>query len=221
MLPLRFVWGIKPVDNGDYLDPTSRGELEWDESFDVTTPEAQTWLQQFCYDLRAQPFYQNTMGPLLSNCFIESLRTWMSRRCEDIIDPKKNHAPCCESSTFPYSPKVLRQCVAEVNADLYRTPSHLWTRGGTVAGGVKFLKESLQVPPLSNNETKIAPLPKIMALIVEYDSTQPYSLSFAEMDEFYNKVPKKKTIPFYLFCSFGISKVPFHGLQVRYVFHVV
>lgn len=190
MLPLRFVWGIKPVDNGDYLDPSSRGVLEWDESFDVTNPASQSWLQQFCYNLRSQPFYHDTRGPLLSNCFIESLRPWMSRRCEDVIDPSINRAPCCENSTFPYTPSVLRQCVAEANADLYRTPSHLWTRGGAVAGGVKFLKESLQLPPRRANDSKplTMPLPKIMALIVEYDSTQPYSLSFAEMDAFYNQV---------------------------------
>ena len=190
MLPLRFVWGIKPIDNGDYLDPGSRGVLEWDENFDVTSTAAQSWLQQFCYNLRSQPFYHDTIGPLLSNCFIESLRTWMLRRCQDLIDSNIDRTPCCESSTFPYAPAVLRRCVAEANADLYRTPSHLWTRGGTVAGGVKFLKESLQILPRQVNETRSSsmPLPKIMALIVEYDSSQPYSLSFAEMNRFYKNV---------------------------------
>ncbi|XP_034948798.1 protein dispatched [Chelonus insularis] len=188
LLPLRFVWGIKPYDNGDYLDPASRGELIWDETFNITDKESQLWLEQFCRNLRTQPFYHNTLGPLISNCFIESFRSWMARRCEDVINPQISRAPCCESSTYPYTPEVLSRCVAEASADLYRTPAYLWTRGGVVAGGIKYLKDSVKLQVDENNITLPMPLPKIMALIVEYDSTYSYSLSFTEMNEFYNKV---------------------------------
>ncbi|KAK0169992.1 hypothetical protein PV328_010611 [Microctonus aethiopoides] len=190
LLPLRFVWGVKPIDNGDYLDPSSRGELIWDETFDISSQKSQIWLQKFCQNLRTQSFYHNTLGPLLSNCFIESFRSWMARRCEDIIDPRISRSPCCESSTYPYKPEVLRRCVAEASADLYRTPTYLWTRGGVVAGGIKYSKNSVKPLAHQTHDNSTPPMsePKIMALIVEYDSTYSYSLSFAEMNEFYSKV---------------------------------
>lgn len=175
ILPLRFVWGVEPVDNGDYLDPSRRGTPQFDETFDITDPESQLWLEQFCQNLRRQPFYRSTTGPLLSNCFIESLRSWMQRRCKDPIDASIDHAPCCESSTFPYEPSVLRQCAAEATAELHRTPSHLWARG--VSAGLKFAKE----PPNGTSLTKIK------ALVVEYDSSCAYTFSFASMDAFFNQ----------------------------------
>jgi hypothetical protein len=38
-MPLRFVWGVRDVDDGDYLDPGDRGGLHYDRSFDVTSGE--------------------------------------------------------------------------------------------------------------------------------------------------------------------------------------
>lgn len=185
ILPLRFVWGVEPIDNGDYLDPAEKGTPQWDETFDIADTESQLWLQQFCRDLRRQPFYRSTTGPLLPNCFIESLRSWMQRRCQDPIDPSIDRAPCCESSKFPYEPDVLRQCAAEATAELHRTPSHLWIRGGTVSAGLKFAKEPLSVSRLTLNDTK--PIPWIKALVVEYDSSYAYTLSFASMNTFFNQ----------------------------------
>ncbi|XP_012258366.2 protein dispatched [Athalia rosae] len=214
VLPLRFVWGVKPVDNGNYLDPRSRGTLEWDESFDVSSQKAQLWLLQFCRGLRAQPFYRSTLGPLLPNCFIESLRSFMQRRCVDPIDPRINRAPCCESSVFPYPPSVLERCAAEANADLYRTPSQLWGGESSTSAGLKFLKEEIR---LNANDTKL-PQPKIRALIVEYDSTYTYSLSFAEMDHFYRQVEswmKEQLLnaPTGMRGGWFISRLEFYELQ--------
>ncbi|XP_019696069.1 protein dispatched isoform X2 [Harpegnathos saltator] len=190
ILPLRFVWGIEPIDNGDHLDPGRKGTPQWDETFDITDPESQLWLEQFCKDLRSQPFYRSTMGPLLPNCFIESLRSWMQRRCSDPLDPRIDYVPCCESSKFPYEPDVLQQCAAEASAELHRTPSHLWTpRGGAISAGLKFAKEPLLPSRLLNGTSHTTKLtPKIKALVVEYDSSYAYTLSFASMDTFFNQV---------------------------------
>ncbi|XP_014475788.1 PREDICTED: protein dispatched isoform X1 [Dinoponera quadriceps] len=186
ILPLRFVWGIEPIDNGDYLDPSRKGTPEWDETFDITAPESQLWLEQFCQNLRSEPFYRNTMGPLLSNCFIESLRSWMQRRCLDPLDPHIDYSPCCESSKFPYEPSVLQQCAAEATAELHRTPSYLWIRSN--AAGLKFVKEPphLLATMGTNVTTKLTA--KIKALVVEYDSSYAYTLSFASMNTFFNQV---------------------------------
>lgn len=177
------MWGVKPVDNGEYLNPNSRGKIEWDDTFDVTSHKSQLWLQQFCRNLRSQTFYRSTLGPLLTNCFIESLKNWMQRRCEEEVS-SNNRAPCCESSSFPYNSSVLKHCAAEASAELYRTPSYLWNNGGRAVAGLKFLKE-----PYTSNGTKTSQLylPKIKALVVEYDSTFPFSLSYAAMNKFHNQ----------------------------------
>ncbi|XP_029662048.1 protein dispatched-like [Formica exsecta] len=186
VLPLRFVWGIKPIDNGDYLDPNKRGTPDYDTTFDISNPRSQLWLQRFCKNLRNQPFYRNTMGPLLTNCFIESLYLWMQRRCKDPVDSDIEYLPCCESSKFPYKPNVLQQCAAEASAQIHRTP-HLWIRDGAISAGLKFVKEPLS-PEALNGTLSFKLTPKIKALVVEYDSTYAYSLSFANMDKFFHQV---------------------------------
>ena len=81
-LPLRFVWGVSAVDNGNYLDPTNKGNLVLDSTFNVAAPESQEWLSSFCRDIRHQPFFQATPGLLLPNCFIETFQSWMKRPCK-------------------------------------------------------------------------------------------------------------------------------------------
>lgn len=184
VLPLRFVFGINPVDNGDYLDPSNKGTPDWDETFDISNEKSQVWLEKFCRSIRSQPFYRSTMGPLLTNCFIEPLNSWMQRDCQDPIDPKIDYTPCCETSKFPYKPNVLRQCAAEASAELQRTP-YLWVRNGAVSAGVKFEKEPL--PKQMSNDTLLKSPPKIKVLIVEYDSTYAYTSSFANANKFFQQ----------------------------------
>lgn len=183
---MRFVWGIKPIDNGDYLNPSKKGTLDYDATFDISNPKSQLWLEKFCKNLRSQPFYRSTMGPLGPNCFIESLRSWMKRRCKDPIDPNIEYLPCCESSEFPYTPNVLQQCAAEVSTEIARTP-YLWIRDGAISAGLKFLKEP-ELSSTPNDTLSLKVTPKIKALVVEYDSTYTYTLSFTNMDKFFHQV---------------------------------
>ncbi|KOC67518.1 Protein dispatched [Habropoda laboriosa] len=219
VLPLRFVWGIKPIDNGNYLDPGLIGTPEWDESFDVSHPESQLWLEKFCRDLRAQPFYRSTLGPLLPNCFIESLNNWMQRRCEDPIDSHINYMPCCEKSTFPYNASTLQRCAAAASAEMYRTPSYLWVRNGVFAG-LKFLNEPnlTQLQVLNETNAVIMPIPKIKALVVEYDSIYNYSLSFSSMDQFFHQVEswmqdQLRNAPLGMRGGWFVSRLEFYELQ--------
>lgn len=124
------------------------------------------------------------MGPLGPNCFIESLRSWMQRRCKDPIDPNIEYLPCCESSKFPYKPDVLEQCAAEVSTEIARTP-YLWIRN---TAGLKFLKEQELSSITPNNTLSLKATPKIKALIVEYDSIYTYTLSFTTMNKFFHEV---------------------------------
>ncbi|XP_026674995.1 protein dispatched [Ceratina calcarata] len=222
VLPLRFVWGIKPIDNGNYLDPSLTGTPEWDDTFDVSHPESQSWLKNFCHSLRAQPFYRDTLGPLLSNCFIELLYNWMQRRCEDPVDSRINHMPCCEKSKFPYNASTLQRCAAEANAELHRTPSYLWFRNG-ISAGLKFFNDEPNLGPsrVSNGTRSLATVstvPKIKALVVEYDSIYNYSLSFTNMDQFFHQVEtwmqdQLKTAPSGMRGGWFVSRLEFYELQ--------
>ena len=46
-LPMRFVWGVSPEDNGNYLEPGVKGSLVLDPTFHMASPESQvcTFLQ--------------------------------------------------------------------------------------------------------------------------------------------------------------------------------
>ena len=78
-MPLRFVWGVRPIDGGRHLDPGNKGELQLDPEFNIATTQSQQWLLQFCKDVQMQPFYRTlSIGQLsLSNCFMETFRDWI------------------------------------------------------------------------------------------------------------------------------------------------
>ncbi|GBP48924.1 Protein dispatched [Eumeta japonica] len=169
-MPLRWVWGVKAIDNGNHMNPISTGHLLLDKTFSLSDPNSQLWLLGFCARLKAQPFYQPTLGPLLPNCFIETFKKFMSRRCIDKID-KIDRRPCCEVSRFPYTRSVFEQCVVQAAQSLYSTS----TLGAPGVAGPKFLRSSLYPP-------------RLVALVVEFESTITYSLSYMEMDHFYETV---------------------------------
>lgn len=80
-LPIRFVWGVEAIDDGNYLIPTSRGSLHLDNKLNISSIESQRWLLEFCKDFKRQPFYQASTGsPMLPNCFIENFIRTMERR---------------------------------------------------------------------------------------------------------------------------------------------
>lgn len=200
-MPLRFVWGVLPTDTGNHLDPQSRGHLEFDPTFDMSDPESQVWLLQFCRRLRQQPFYQPTLGPLLPNCFIESFMASMQRRrCFDSID-NINRSPCCESVKFPYNRSVFNTCIVKAIADLYETPTEYFIPG---VAGPKFSKDDQN--------------PTIKVIAVEYDSNYTYSMSYNYMHQFYKQVEnwmqeELKTAPATMKNGWFISELEFYDLQ--------
>ncbi|CAG4941356.1 unnamed protein product [Parnassius apollo] len=169
-MPLRWIWGVKAIDNGNHMDPTSTGNLVFDTDFSISDPKSQMWLSEFCRKIKVQPFYQHTLGPLLPNCFIESFRMFMSRRCIDNID-KINRTPCCETSQFPYSKDVFNFCILAAMESLYQTPRELFMPG---VAGPKFLRS--------------ANPPNVSAMVVEFESIVPYSMSYTAMNNFFMQV---------------------------------
>ena len=138
-MPLRFVWGIEPLDQGDFMDPGSKGVVKFDKTFDISSTDSQRWMLKFCEQVRRQPFFKPTIGPLLSNCFMETFKEWMKRRCRDEIT-NEDRAPCCQASNFPYTIPIFERCLVEAIGDLYATPTDFWRPG--IAG--KYLPNGQQ-----------------------------------------------------------------------------
>lgn len=81
-LPLRFVWGIQAIDDGNHLIPSSKGSIHFDDQFVLSSIKAQEWMLNFCKQIKLQPFYQaNNVGAILPSCFIENLMDDMNKRC--------------------------------------------------------------------------------------------------------------------------------------------
>ena len=63
------IFGFKAEDNGNYLDPTNYGELQYDKSFDILQPRAQKWFfEDLCSNIRKQKFFEQNIS---WNCFPE------------------------------------------------------------------------------------------------------------------------------------------------------
>ncbi|XP_072401533.1 protein dispatched isoform X1 [Diabrotica undecimpunctata] len=198
-MPMRFVFGVKAEDNGRSLDPTDLGTLEEDSKFDITAPSIQVWFVEFCRELRSQNFYHLTQGPLLMNCFLETFMNSMDIKCEDGFSGK-NRTPCCNASKFPFGRDVFDKCILEEIADIYKTPNVF---AGSFSSGPIFSKEQ-------NATIKVA--------VVEYDSNFIYSMSFDDMNHFYQDVTewmtkKMEAAPKAIKDGWFISDLGFYDLQ--------
>ncbi|XP_036322856.1 protein dispatched isoform X1 [Rhagoletis pomonella] len=192
-LPLRFVWGIQQVDDGDYTDPYSRGNLYYDNNFNISTKAAQIWLLNFCKKIRQQPFYEVTFGSLLSNCFIENFISLMERMCIDGMD-NSDRTPCCDVSKFPFEPHVFDTCLPESMSLLYATPRIYYTPG---VAGPRFLAEKNSLGSSHGHHDKtiknvsqnriVAP-PKVKALVIEFESNVAYTTAYNDVRKFVQAV---------------------------------
>jgi hypothetical protein len=168
-LPIIVVFGVRARDNGFSMDPFSRGTLDVDEDFDVSSTESQRWLLSFCPKLRNVSFYRPVHGPLLSNCFIETFKTFIEeRKCFDPIT-QVSHYPCCQDSPFPYSSSVIKSCLGPALEMFYRTPTYVVSRE---APGVRFSRTTN----------------KIVSIIVQYYSNISYTNSYALMRDSLNEI---------------------------------
>lgn len=182
------------------MNPYDKGTLQLDPTFDIADPLSQMWLLNFCRELRSQPFYLSALGPLLPNCFIESFLSWMQRRCIDPID-HIDRTPCCEVNPFPYERSVFEMCIVEAMSTLYETPAEYYMPG---VAGPKFSRD--------------ISVPKIQAVVVEYDSSYSYSLSYIYMERFFLQVEKwtqeqMKNAPKGMRQGWFISELEFYDLQ--------
>ena len=196
-MPLTVVWGVKPTDTGDTMNPLSAGELEYDPTFNITAPQSQKWLLDFCRNLRRTKYYKPSSGPQLTNCFIEHFRQFMLRGCEGIDG--EQYAPCCRSSTFPYQEDVFRKCLRVYRPHLSHTRRLYYSNENA---GPRY--------------STIAD--EMSALVVEFNSHQSFSFSYTEMSRFYDEVnlwvkDQLRTAPDEMKGGWFISYLQFYDLQ--------
>ncbi|VVC45685.1 Protein patched/dispatched,Sterol-sensing domain [Cinara cedri] len=175
-VPLRFVWGLLPSDNGNHLNPEDHGNLVYDPEFDIAHPKSQVWLLEFCENLRRQPFYRAVGGPQMTNCFIETFIKWMSHNC--INNLELNRWPCCNSYSFPYPRNIFHFCILKAMYIVYSTPSTIFIPS---VAGPKFSNPLFH--PL--NQTFV---PIIKAVVVEFESNFAFTTSYVYMEAFYKQV---------------------------------
>ncbi|XP_013111816.1 protein dispatched [Stomoxys calcitrans] len=225
-MPLRFVWGIQPTDDGDYDNPFAYGNLHYDNNFNVSTKNAQLWLLQFCQNLRKQPFYQLTFGMLLPNCFIENFITLMERMCVNSMDDT-DRTPCCDISKFPYEPEVFDICLPQIISSLYATPrEYFWpgVAGPKFMASPRLMENTTLSEEMVNNtlDTTMAnmttPPPIVKALVVEFESNVSFSTQYDKVKAFVQEVEywfenELKSAPVEMQNGWFISDLKFYDVQ--------
>lgn len=116
-----------------------------------------------------------------------------------------SRAPCCDEEKFPFKPKVFNQCLPEMISSLYKSPRYIFVPGNA---GPKF--------ELSSSSRFDLPIAR--ALIIEYESTQPFTTSYIQITNFSNHINNwfsniLKIAPPSLQNGWFISELSFNDLQ--------
>ncbi|KAL5283685.1 DISP1 family protein [Megaselia abdita] len=202
-MPLFFIWGVKAVDDGDLLDPKSKGTLHYDNNFSISSNISQIWLQNFCYNLKKQSFYQNQVALFnIHRCFMENFINYMQKDCTQPMTNESNR-PCCKTYKFPFDPHIFDLCLPLFVSDLHAS-KYIYSPS---VGGPKFQKNPQRGKP-----------PLVKALIIDGESNYTMSASYTEVKQFVTEVEtwfyeELKTAPLELQGGWFTSYLDFYDLQ--------
>lgn len=124
--------------------------------------------------------------------------------------------PCCEDQKFPYEPEVFDTCLPQMISSLYRSPRYIFIPG---VSGPKFERHSsLSLSDLNSTQTESQNYSSIRALVIEYESTQPFTTSYTEMANFSADIENwfndmLKSAPNALKSGWFTSELGFYDLQ--------
>ncbi|XP_028994730.1 protein dispatched homolog 2 [Betta splendens] len=164
---ITLVWGVKPTDNGDLLDPRSNSSLVLDTDFNMSRPDAQVWLRDLCGRVQNQSFYspqssEDTDVTTDNVCLVEQLIHWVSvRQCSESHDVDF----CCNDVPFPYPPSVFESCLSAMLAERY-AEGHL-----AHSGGLFFQPDG-----------------RVAALVLAFRTTYLHSFNFTRSNIFYKEI---------------------------------
>lgn len=141
-------------------------------------------------------------------------------RCNDGMSGI-DRTPCCESSKFPYPPHIFDECLPQIISILYESPRYIFIPG---IAGPKFGRLSLPAVPLNSSASMNVTAfmhnhpPPVKALVVEYESTQSYTMSFTEIENFTTTVEQwfesaMASAPAGMQNAWFISELNFYDLQ--------
>ncbi|XP_030051835.1 protein dispatched homolog 1 [Microcaecilia unicolor] len=193
-MPITIIWGVFPEDNGDPLNPKSKGKLKLDNSFNIASPASQSWILHFCQKLKNQTFYYQTDEQDFTSCFIETFKQWMENR--DCDEPALS--PCCSQSSFPYKQEVFELCIKRAIMELERSTGY-------------HLDSKTPGPRFDINDT-------IRAVVLEFQSTYLFTLAYEKMHHFYKLVDswiseELESAPGGLSNGWFVSNLEFYDLQ--------
>ncbi|XP_036309270.1 protein dispatched homolog 1 isoform X2 [Pipistrellus kuhlii] len=193
-MPITVVWGVSPEDNGNPLNPKSKGRLTLDSSFNMASPASQVWILRFCQKLRNQTFFHQTDEQDFTSCFIETFKRWMEN--QDCDEPALY--PCCSRWSFPYKQEVFELCIKRAIMELERSTGY-------------HLDSKTPGPRFDINDT-------IRAVVLEFPSTYLFTLAYEKMHQFYREVDawisrELSSAPEGLGNGWFVSNLEFYDLQ--------
>ncbi|XP_056424390.1 protein dispatched homolog 1 isoform X1 [Hyla sarda] len=193
-MPITIVWGISPEDNGDPLNPKSKGKLKLDSSFNIASPASQQWILNFCQKLKNQTFYYQTDEQDFTSCFIQTFKQWMEN--QDCDEPSLY--PCCSQSGFPYKQEVFELCIKRAIMELERSTGY-------------HLDSKTPGPRFDINDT-------IRAVVLEFKSAYLFTFAYEKMHHFYKEVDawiskELQSAPVGLSNGWFVSNLEFYDLQ--------
>ncbi|MEE6473816.1 hypothetical protein FKM82_010182 [Ascaphus truei] len=193
-MPITIIWGVSPEDNGDPLNPKSKGKLKLDSSFNIASPASQLWILHFCQKLKNQTFFYQTDEQDFTSCFIETFKQWMEN--QDCDEPALY--PCCSQSGFPYKQEVFELCIKRAIMELERSTGF-------------HLDSKTPGPRFDINDT-------IRAVVLEFQSTYLFTLAYEKMHQFYKEVDawianELQFAPDGLSNGWFVSNLEFYDLQ--------
>ena len=123
-MSIQLIWGIKPADNGNHLNPDDKGTLEFDESFgDLFTPDGQRFLRSLCTSIEKQSFFAAFAGNF--GCPVEGL----IKACT--TGP---NACCGENAGFPFPADTAEKCLLGFASQGQETGILFDAKGETIKG---------------------------------------------------------------------------------------
>ncbi|XP_054568938.1 protein dispatched homolog 1 [Eptesicus fuscus] len=193
-MPITVIWGVSPEDNGNPLNPKSKGKLTLDSSFNIASPASQVWILHFCQKLRNQTFFYQTDEQDFTSCFIETFKRWMEN--QDCDEPALY--PCCSRWSFPYKQEVFELCIKRAIMELERSTGY-------------HLDSKTPGPRFDINDT-------IRAVVLEFPSTYLFTLAYEKMHQFYGEVDawisrELSSAPEGLGNGWFVSNLEFYDLQ--------
>ncbi len=105
-LDVNIVWGVEPIDNGNYLAPYSNGSLVFDKTFDLSLVGSQSWMQTFCENIKKAKFISTSEST--RPCTLDVFVTQMTSDCSSM----PSYTTCC-NHTFPFPPVIFNKCFYE------------------------------------------------------------------------------------------------------------